>query len=245
MLGLPNFDKTVAEIVRADYRTADVFKKFGINYCCGGKVLLEEACFGKEISYPLVVQEVEKATRTISLSNNLQFDSWKIDFLIDYLVNVHHAYLYNTLPPLQINLLSFTNSHRKQFAYLDELLEEFEDFSTLLLIHNKHEEEVIFPYIKQIENTHRRKETYGNLFVRTLRKPLSTIELEHRKISLAIQQLRKLTDNYQFPENACTNHRVIFQKLKELDNDLVQHQHLENNILFPKAIQLEQDLLQV
>ena len=165
MLGLPNFDKTVAEIVRADYRTADVFKKFGINYCCGGKVLLEEACFAKEISYPLVVQELEKATRTISLSNNLQFDSWKIDFLIDYMNNVHHVYLYNTLPPLQINLLSFTNSHRKQFAYLDELLEEFEDFSTLLLIHNKHEEEVIFPYIKQIENTHRRKETYGNLFV--------------------------------------------------------------------------------
>lgn len=244
MQALQDIKKTVSDIVREDYRAADVFKKHGINYCCGGKMPLEEACLLKQLNYPDILLELEQATKTVTLPNNLQFDSWKIDFLIDYIINVHHSYLKNNLPLLQTSLVGFVDSHRKQHPELESILEQYTSLSALILAHNQHEEEIIFPYIKLIENTHRRKETYGNLFVRTLRKPLSNIEIEHKKIGGFLTSLRSLTNNYRFPANACTNHQVIFHKLREVDNDLLQHIHLENNILFPKAIEIEQQLLQ-
>jgi regulator of cell morphogenesis and NO signaling len=112
-----------------------------------------------------------------------------------------------------------------------------------LTFHNRHEEEVIFPYIKQVETTFRRKEIYGNLFVRTLRKPLNAVEKEHAQISVLLDQLKSQANGYNFPEKACTNHQVIYHKLREFHDDMIQHKHLENNILFPKAIRLEQELL--
>jgi regulator of cell morphogenesis and NO signaling len=102
---------------------------------------------------------------------------------------------------------------------------------------------VIFPYIKQVETTFRRKEIYGNLFVRTLRKPLNAVEKEHAQISVLLDQLKSQANGYNFPEKACTNHQVIYHKLREFHDDMIQHKHLENNILFPKAIRLEQELL--
>jgi regulator of cell morphogenesis and NO signaling len=237
-------NKTVSEIVRNDYRTADVFKTFGINYCCGGQVSVEEACTARNINFEDLTVALDSATRTISLPNNLQYTSWKLEFLVDYIINVHHAYLYAALPDVQASLGAFAASHRKQHPELTEVVNLFDELATALLQHNRHEEEIIFPYIKQIDSTHRRKETYGSLFVRTLRKPLSSIENEHSKITRLLTELRSLTRNYSYPGNACTNHRVVYNKLKEFDEDLVQHKHLENNILFTRAIALERELLQ-
>lgn len=241
---MQDFNKTVSEIVRSDYRTADVFKKNGIGYCCGGQVPLAEACAAKNISYSELVKELHDATRDLSLPNTIQYEKWKMDFLIDYIINIHHAYSSAALPPMQANLISFVNSHKKQYPELTEIENVFEQLSALLTTHNLQEEETIFPYIKQIETTHRRKEIYGSLFVRTLGKPLSESGKEHAKISELLSELRRLTNNYIFPANACTNHRVVYNKLREFDNDLVQHKHLENNILFPKAIEMERELLQ-
>ena len=242
---LEYMDRTVADIVRDDYRTADVFKKYGINFCCGGQLLLGDACEQRNIDPATVNRELQMATHTISLPNCLKYDTWRTDFLVDYIINVHHAYLFQVMPQLEASLLSFVEGHRKKYPDLEEVLVLFRELSAMLQSHNTHEEEIIFPYIKQIENTYRRKETYGNLFVRTLRKPLSNIETEHKKIGALLNELRTATRNYQYPENACTNHRVIYQKLKEFDQDMVQHKHLENNILFPKAIEIEKELLRL
>lgn len=238
-----NDTRTVAEIVREDYRTADVFKKYGINFCCGGKVSLAEACAVKNVDLELLNGEIEKATRNITISNALPFNHWEIGFLVDYIINVHHAYLKQALPAIEVNLLAFVNSHRKQHPELQDLYDAFVTLSAFLQKHNLHEEEVIFPYIKQIDNAHRRRESYGNLFVRTLRKPLHSIELEHKRIADLLESIRRITNHYNYPDNACTNHRVIFNKLKEFDNDIVQHKHLEMNVLFPKAIDMEKVLL--
>ena len=204
---------------------------------------LAEACEIKGLELHALAMELEQATKTISLPNNLQFKDWKIDFLIEYIINVHHAYVKQAMPGLEANLHSFIGSHQKQYPEFREVGEIFSELVRVLTFHNQHEEEVIFPYIKQIENTFRRKETYGHLFVRTLRKPLEAIEKEHQRIDLLLQALRSLSQGYRIPEKACTNHRVVLQKLLEFDNDLVQHKHLENNILFPKAIEMEKDLL--
>ncbi|MDB5207470.1 MAG: hypothetical protein JWR72_2545 [Flavisolibacter sp.] len=235
--------KTVAQIVRDDYRTADVFKKQGINFCCGGIVSLEEACLQKGLDLSAIAKELQQASQTVSLANNLQYKNWKVSFLIDYIINVHHAYLKEALPSIGAGLSAFVLSHKKQQPHLQTILSSFEKLSNLLLANSKDEEEIIFPYIRQIENTHRGKETYGSLFVKTLRKPLSNVGDEHKKISGLLIEMREVANHYVFPESACTNHRVLFQKLQELDNDLMQHKHLENNVLFPKAIELEAELL--
>jgi regulator of cell morphogenesis and NO signaling len=236
-------NRTISEIVRTDYRTADIFKKYGINYCCGGNLSMQEACTQKDLNVETLSLELEQATRNVQLFNQLDFDNWKIDFLADYIVNVHHAYLYKTLPALEMNLISFVNSHSKQHPSFLDIQDIFLELSGLLLKHIKEEEEVIFPYIKQIDNTYRRKEIYGSLFVRTLRKPMAAMDVEHIRIRELIQQLRFAAGNYDIPDKACTNHQVIFKKLQEFDNDLVQHKHLENNILFPKAEAMEKELL--
>ena len=235
---------TISGIVRKDYRTADVFKKYGINYCCGGNSTLEEICQVQNLDVNLVENDLVNATKTVTVPSSLRFDEWSIDFLVDYIVNVHHAYLKHTLPLLQSTLDSFVNSHRKKLSFLDQLQKTYVGLADFLLAHTKEEEEKTFTYIKQISHTHKHKEKYGHLFVKTLSKPLyQTMQSEHKHIAAQLMQLRTAANQYQFDASACTNHQVVFQKLKELDADLVQHKHLENNVLFPKAIALERELL--
>jgi regulator of cell morphogenesis and NO signaling len=236
---------TISDIVRADYRTADVFKKHGINYCCSGLVSIKEACKDRNIDPEKLESELNEARRTISIPNNLRFDQWKLDFLIDYILNIHHAYLEQAIPELEARLVSFLDGHSDKYPELVKIHTVYTELTSTLIHHKRYEEDIIFPYIKQVETMYTRKESYGNLFVRTLRKPLSNVDKEHQSIGEKLKELKSITNGYSFPADACTNHQVLYHKLKEFNDDMVQHKHLENNILFPKAIELEQQLLRV
>ena len=241
-----NNTQTIRDIVIADYRTADVFKKWGINYCCGGNLPFDEACSLKQINKSEIQKDLEEATKNVQLPNNIAFHEWPIEFLTDYIINVHHHYLKATLQSLKPLIESFVSGHIKKYPYLAEVKEIFLNLCTELEEHTAKEEESIFPYVKQISSTYTRKEVYGSLFVRTMSKPLNeVIHREHSRISSLLQQLREKTNHYTFTANACANHQVIYRKLKEFDADLVQHKHLENNILFPKVLEMEKSLLQI
>ena len=236
--------QTVRDIVNNDYRTAEVFRKWNINYCCGGTSSLDEVCEKQKIDKELLQQDLEEATNSVILSNKLLFNEWPIEFLVDYIIHVHHSYLRQTLPQLMENFESFVASHKDKYPYLPEVNDVFHNLATELLEHIDEEEKLIFPYIKQVSYTFNRKEVYGKLFVRTLRKPLGpTVDVEHERIAGLMIKLRKLTHNYTAPSDECITHKLIYQQMKELDADLVQHKHLENNILIPKAIDLEKELL--
>lgn len=237
---------TVSQIVRDDYRTADVFKKWGINYCCGGNLPLADVCRAKDIDAAAVEADLAAATKTVQLSNTLQFNQWPVTFLLDYIVNVHHAYLRQTIPSLSQHLSSFVAGHLKKYPYLVAVEETFLHLAAELIEHTQTEEESIFPYLRQISNTFDRKEVYGSLFVRTLRKPLAeTVRKDHERIGRLLLALREQTDDYRLMADACTNHQVIYHKLKEFDADLMQHKHLENNVLYPNVLEMEKALLQV
>lgn len=239
-----DLDKTISDIVRSDYRTADVFKKHGINYCSAtGKLL--ETCVSQNLNYNFILEELMAATKTITIPNAICFSDWKVSFLIDYISNVHHAYLHVAILWLETSLSSFLETHKKKHPDVGKILLLFRELSVLLLKHSRHEEEIIFPYIRQIENTHRRKETYGNLFVRTLRKPLSNIEKEHEVIYSILKEIQALTNNYNCPADGCAELSAIYHKLEEFHNDMLQHTHLEDDILYPKAIEMEKELLQL
>lgn len=237
---------TVSEMVRQDYRIADVFRRWGIDYCCGGNIPFTEVCREQKLDAGLIREDIEKATQTVNISNHLRFEDWSVEFLVDYITNVHHAYIKEEVPALYQFVKSFVEGHRSKYPYLEKVLEVLEELKDELLEHTQKEEESIFPYFKQISNTYARRESYGALFVRTLSKPFDQIEnVEHRRISALLAALRKLANNYTSADDVCPNHKVVYHKLKEFDSDLLQHKYLENNILFPKVRVMEKELLQL
>lgn len=235
---------TVSQMVRSDYRIADVFKKWGINYCCGGNLSLEDVCAVKNIDVTALQTDLEAATKTVSLPNAVRFNEWPSLFLIDYVVHVHHGYLRQMLPSLTQTLASFVSGHVKRYPYLGGVEETFQTLSRYLQDQLIAEEESLFPYLKHIVIAYERQEAYGPLLARTFRKPLAeTVSKERTRIHNLLLRLRQQTDGYRFVPEACTTHQVIYHKLKEFDDDLTQHGHIENNVLFPKVLVMEKALL--
>lgn len=236
---------SIVTIVQEDYRTADIFIKYGINYCCEGTISLQDACNSRNLDLDEVKTKLEKAQQKTIVLHPFDYSKWKVDFLIDYIINVHHAYLENIMPVLLEQVTSFVNKHKKEYPYLLDVLKTFDQLINHLTIHIRHEEEITFPYMKQIDNAYKRKESYGNLLVRTLRKPLINHEDEHLKLNTLFSKLKELTNNYSSPANACINLQVIFHKLEEFDDDMTQHKYLEDEVLFPKVMKMEKELLQI
>ncbi len=234
----------ITDIVNHDYRTADIFKKYDIDFCCGGKWPLENICQNKNINTHDVIEELQKIVNQNSSNAAVDFDSWDLDFLVDYILNVHHRYLRKSLPAVKEQVEKFLDGHRQKFPELTELENIIERLLKEIPPHMVKEEDIFFPYIKEIYHAHKNHESYARLLIRTLRKPLEEVmQKEHEKTGANLHRVRSITNNYTPPANACLTHKVTFAKLKELDDDLVQHIHLESNILFPKAIALERELL--
>ncbi len=239
-----NRQSSVSDIVKKDFRTAEVFRKHGIPYCCGAKWPIEIACEMHGADVNLVKSELENSTRTIQVPNNLEYPKWDISFLIEYIINVHHCYLKANLPGMQVALDEFVKEHINKYPYLADLKKQFNRLVDELMAALKSEEEILFPYIKQLVHAHKHHEPYAALFIRTLRKPVEDMFYKsHTHITEIILNIRKFTNSYMEPANACLSHQVVLSKLKELDNDLMQHFYLEKDILFPRAIAIEKEVL--
>jgi regulator of cell morphogenesis and NO signaling len=239
-----NESTLVADIVTQNYRSAEVFRKYGIEYCCDGRQSLEMACNTREIDIKVLTRELYIATNTVQLPNSLPFNEWSLDFLADYIVHIHHYYLRSQLPEIKNTLLEFAEEHRNNYSYLPELEKTFLRLYNEMLPQLQTEEKIIFPYIRRISHAYNNQESYGSLLVRTLRKPVEEMmNHEHAMVLRWLDKMRELTGDYIPPAGACNNQRVTLFRLKELDNDLVQHMHVENNILFPRAIEMEKMLL--
>ena len=238
--------QTISEMVRNDYRVADVFKKWSINYCCGGSGTLAEVCALRQLDKQAILFEIDAATKTVQLSNSLAFDEWPFDFLLDYIVHVHHAYVKFAGPRLKQVLLQYVAGHQTKYPHLVEVEVAYNNLLHSLEAQIVKEEEVVFPYLRSLSNSFRQKEAYGSLLLVSLQKPPNDATgSEYKELGMNLTALRTASNGYRFGEDACTNHQVIYHKLKEFDADVVQHKHLENNILFPRAAQMEKDLLLV
>jgi regulator of cell morphogenesis and NO signaling len=241
---ITDYNRPVSEIVKLDYRTADVFKKWQLNFCCGGETALMPLCESKDMDFDLVVKELEEATRDFRVSNQVHFNEWKTDFLIDFIIHVHHDYIHQVLPALKSSLDAFALTHTHKFPELGSITELIEKLFGMVMTYNRHEDEIIFPYMKQMYSAYKRNEVYGNLFVRTLRKPLHIVEKERLEIDELLNELKRITRNFTPPLAVCSSYQVLISKLEELYENLIQQQFLERNVLFPKAKAIEQNLLQ-
>ena len=171
----------VTDIVTHDYRTAGVFRKYDINYCCGGKWPLDIVCLNKKINTQDVIDDLQKIVSQSSSNAAIDFDGWDLDFLVDYILNVHHRYLRKALPEIQELIIKFLDGHRKKFPELGDLEIIANIFMKEIPPHMNKEEDIFFPYIKQIHHAHKNRESYAKLLIRTLRKPLEEVmQKEHR-----------------------------------------------------------------
>lgn len=233
--------ETIGEIVAKDYRKAQVFKKLGIDFCCGGKKTLNEVCDAKGVDMEAVKVELSAAQNVAQTLHD--FDKWHLDFLVDYIINIHHSYVKENIPFIQELATKVANVHSESHPEAIEVATIFKGLAADLSLHLMKEEKVLFPYIKELVCAQTYHKAVTPAIFGTVDNPTQMMEAEHEHAGQDLVNIRKVTDNYTLPEDACTSYSILYQKLQEFENDLFTHVHLENNILFPKAIKLERELV--
>jgi regulator of cell morphogenesis and NO signaling len=229
--------RTVGAIVAADYRTAKIFEKHGIDFCCGGKVALAAACQEKGIDMDSLDRELE-AARSESLDRSQNFTAWGLPFLADYIINTHHGYLKENTGQIAVYVQKIAAVHGAHHPEVVEIAGIFVKIANDMTAHLREEEEVLFPLVKRIDAARKAGTTPEEGDVEALRASLAKLHLEHDEIGDAVHIIRDLAKGYALPSDVCNTYAVTYQKLKEFEDDLHKHVHLENNILFPKAERL-------
>lgn len=234
----PSNEKTIGKIAAEDYRKAMVFKKFGLDFCCGGKKTLDQAAKEKGIPKEIVQRELDQLDE-VKDDQDENFDQWNLTDLIDHIVQKHHEYVKTRLPEIKMVLHKVVNVHGEGHPELLDLYHNVSWMDGELNTHLQKEEGVLFPYIKELENKQGSytPQTYA------VKSAIPIMEEEHEAAAEYFINIRKITSDYQVPSGACGSYRMLYSLLNEFEEDLKQHVHLENNILFPKAIKLELDIL--
>jgi len=228
------YNRTIGELVAADYRTAKVFEKYGIDFCCGGKVSLSAICREKSINPAAILQEMEEL-KNAPLDQGQNYSAWDLSFLADYIVNTHHAYLKENLEQIAAYARKVAHVHGSNHPEVTEISKIFDRIATDMAAHLREEEEVFFPAIKRIEAARKGGKGLEAEDLATIRDTLEKLDAEHNQIGDAVHAIHDLSKDYAIPEDACNTFMVTYRKLKEFEDDLHKHVHLENNILFPKA----------
>jgi regulator of cell morphogenesis and NO signaling len=233
--------ETVGQIAAKDLRKAEVFKKYGIDFCCGGKKTVREICSEKGIDATKVEQELQQTSQTVTSVNNA-YNEWNLDFLADYIVNTHHSYVRKYLPEMQAYALKVARVHGGRHPELLPILNQVTEINDELSAHLVEEETVLFPLVKQIvqaKNAGTQLSKSGNESLATL---IAQMEKEHDSVGRALDEIRRLSNDFELPKDACASYSLFYKMIQEFENDLHLHIHLENNILFPKAVDMEQSL---
>ncbi len=232
--------ETVGQIAAKDLRKADVFKKYGIDFCCGGKKSLKQVCEEKGLDHAAVEAELENTTQSTQPVEN--YDRWDADFLADYIFNKHHKYYYEEAPVIADLLTKVVNRHGQHYPELQQVYSLYETLATELNDHFAKEEKVLFPFIKGLVQA-KKSGNVDELQTRfSVQQPIQMMEADHDAAGEILSQISDVTNGFSAPDGACNSYEFLYRKLKALEDDLHQHIHLENNILFPKALALEKEL---
>lgn len=232
---------TIGEMVVADYRKAEVFRKYGIDYCCGGKKTVSEVCLSKGLDPQSIQEELAELDKKPDTADQ-DFNNRALDVLADHIVRRHHGYVAAALPMLHELTAKVARVHGERHPELLDIARHFEAVAGELRMHMQKEEQVLFPYITKMVEAQRESLPAPRPFFGTIENPIRIMEAEHETAGEGMEAIRRLSGDYTPPEGACTSYRVLFAKLDEFEQDLHQHVHLENNILFPKSIALEKVL---
>lgn len=227
----------VGEIVAKDIRAAEVLKKYGIDFCCGGGISLERACNKKGLDPKEVMQQIDNHLESTT-NVGIDFNFMPMGALADYIEAKHHNYVRESIDFIEPLLEKVVRVHGDSHPELNEISDLFFQSVNELSLHMKKEEKTVFPLIKALEEG-RLKELDPDASVKY---PIEMMEYEHTEEGDRFKRIQELTNNYTPPADACNTYKLVYHKLKEFNEDLEQHIHLENNILFQKAIKKEEEL---
>lgn len=233
-------DRTVADVVTENIKAAHIFKKHGIDFCCGGGVSITRACEKAKIDPAILIEELQNLNTTPDRS--FDYNSWKLDFLADHIINVHHQYVEESSPLLLQYAKRVNHVHGSHYTELAEIEELVIRLVQAMAGHQRKEELILFPFIKKLVKAEIEGTEVPSTHFGSVENPIHMMEEEHEEAGDILKRISELTAGYTPPQGACNTYRAFFAKLDEFEQDLHQHIHLENNILFPKALKLEKAL---
>jgi len=233
----PFTEKTIREIALENPATIRIFERFGIDYCCGGRKPLAQACSELQLSVEQVVEKLEESLK----STSHQASEWQtadLSKLIQHIVRKHHAYCRQEVPRLKALAEKVKSRHGAAHPELVEIASLFERLGNDLLLHMLKEEQVLFPYIAGVEHAQAAGQALPRPFFGHVSFPVNAMVNDHEEAGEILRKLRELSANYSVPMGACPSYQGLYHGLSDFEKDMHQHVHLENNILFPRALAL-------
>jgi regulator of cell morphogenesis and NO signaling len=235
-------ETTIGETVKKDFRAAQVFTRHGIDFCCGGKKTITDACCEKKVNEKELRDELAQITSGTDTVTEL-YNSMDADALVNYILKKHHAYVGASIPVIMQYLDKVYKVHGHGYPELEKVFANFSAVADELTHHMMKEERVLFPYISSLAIAKRAGEKIAPPMFGTVANPIHMMEAEHENAGNLLREINEITDGYTIPPEACNTFRVSYLSLKQFEEDLHIHVHLENNILFPMAKQLEMEMI--
>ncbi len=227
--------RTLADIVTQSHQAAPVFEKYHLDFCCKGKRTLALACSEKGLELGVIETELDKAIQSSSGLQEQMFLDMSNDQLIGYILLKHHFYVRQNMPVIYGHLEKVAMKHGDRYPHMRQAYLKFAMLKSELESHMDKEEQVLFPRIRQLESVVQSGSEAVEHLAHLIDAPVSVMESEHDHAGALMQEIRRLTNDYTPPLDACTTHRLSLQELRDFEEDLHRHVHLENNILFPRA----------
>lgn len=225
---------TVAEVALTFPHSLKELNRYKLDFCCGGKKSFIQACRAAGVDPESIMKDLAKTQSDFGADNRMNFVSWDVPLLIDFIVQHHHTYVKDAIPKIEELLNKVCEVHGNDSQYLIDIRRDFSDLRDELLKHLPKEEKIIFPAIREMFVPDS-KTSETRLTPYYLVEPLCMAEQEHERAGELIHSIRKLSNNYSPPAHACPTFRMTYFMLQQFDDDLMQHIHLENNILFAKV----------
>lgn len=229
----------VGEIVQNNFKTATLFQANKIDYCCGGKQTISDACKKAGVDTKQLISQLEEVLQD-SDPDTEYINNMELGALSEYIVNRHHVYVRKTIPFLKQNLEKIAAVHGANHPELAAVRDEFEQSAGELTMHMQKEELLLFPFIKKMEKAKKEEKGLPAPSFGSVANPIAAMISEHENEGERYVRIADLTNNYQVPADGCTTYEVTLKQLADFEKDLHRHIHLENNILFPKAKALEE-----
>ncbi len=234
--------KTVREIALDMPISTRIFEAHKIDYCCHGDTNFDEACRSAGLNPDAVIEQIGGVVDKLGNRELDWLNDASLTEVMDYILDKHHAFTRDEMAQLTALANKVATRHGEHLPALLELKSTFQELCDDLEPHMLKEEEVLFPYIEEMEARHDEKQPPRFPPFATVRNPVGMMSIEHEAVGELLVKMRKLTDDYTLPDWACPSFTALYHRLADLEADVHQHIHLENNLLFPKAIEMEQSL---
>ena len=234
-------ETSVREIAGQNPGAVRIFEKLGVDYCCGGGRSLQSVCEQHNIDFAELLARLQQAQEQAGREpSSREWSSATLAEVIDEILQRHHVYVRDELPRLEPLIAKVASRHPENPNYA-AILEDFRALSAELSTHMLKEEQVLFPYLRAMEASVSAGRGVPPAFFGTVQRPVHAMMLEHDGAGDLLKQIRTLTNDYTVPAGACPTTQAMFAGLEAFERDLHQHIHLENNILFPRAVRMEQE----